>query len=107
PLPSPAPATPPIYTLSLHDALPICYVHPETDAQVEAIDKILHLRKGSRILDVACGSGRHTVGLAKRGYRMTGFDLSRALLAEAQDRKSTRLNSSHVAISYAVFFLKK
>jgi len=65
------------------------YVHPETDAQVEAIDKILHLRKGSRILDVACGSGRHTIGLAKRGYRMTGFDLSRALLAEA--RKSARL----------------
>src|SRR5439155_176630 len=64
-------------------------VHPETDAQVEAIDKILHLRKGSRILDVACGSGRHTIGLAKRGYRMTGFDLSRALLAEA--RKSARL----------------
>ncbi len=65
------------------------YVHPETDAQVEAIDKILHLRKGSRILDVACGSGRHTIGLAKRGYRMTGFDLSRALLAEA--RKAARL----------------
>src|SRR5436309_14839589 len=65
------------------------YVHPETDAQVEAIDKILHLRKGSRILDVACGSGRHTIGLAKRGYRMTGFDLSRAVLAEA--RKSARL----------------
>jgi SAM-dependent methyltransferase len=65
------------------------YVHPETDAQVEAIDKILHLRKGGRILDVACGSGRHTIGLAKRGYRVTGFDLSRALLAEA--RKAARL----------------
>jgi SAM-dependent methyltransferase len=60
------------------------YVHPETQAQLEAIEKILHLRKGSRILDVACGAGRHTVGLAKRGYRVTGFDLSRALLAEAR-----------------------
>jgi len=66
----------------------IRYIHPETDAQVEEIDKILHLRKGSRILDVACGAGRHTIGLAKRGYRVTGFDLSRALLAEA--RKAAR-----------------
>ena len=66
----------------------IRYVHPETPAQVEAIDKILHLRKGGRILDVACGAGRHTIELAKRGYRVTGFDLSPALLAEA--RKAAR-----------------
>src|SRR5437867_5043192 len=66
----------------------IRYVHPETAAQVEAIDKILHLRKGGRILDLACGAGRHTIELAKRGYRVTGFDLSSALLAEA--RKAAR-----------------
>src|SRR5207249_4579957 len=66
----------------------IRYVHPETPAQVEAIDKILHLRKGGRILDVACGAGRHTIDLAKRGYRVTGFDLSSPLLAEA--RKAAR-----------------
>ena len=64
------------------------YLHPETSAQVDAIEKILHLRKGSRILDVACGAGRHSVELAKRGYRVTGFDLSRSLLAEA--RKAAR-----------------
>jgi SAM-dependent methyltransferase len=64
------------------------YIHPETPAQVEAIEKLLHLRKGARILDVACGAGRHTIGLAKRGYRVTGFDLSRPLLAEA--RKAAR-----------------
>jgi SAM-dependent methyltransferase len=64
------------------------YVHPETAAEIEAIEKILHLRKGARILDVACGSGRHTIGLAKRGYRVTGYDLSRPLLAEA--RKAAR-----------------
>src|SRR5207245_2533610 len=66
----------------------IRYVHPETPAQVEAIDKSLHLRKGGRSLDVACGAGRHTIELAKRGYRVTGFDLSAPLLAEA--RKAAR-----------------
>src|SRR5690349_22771189 len=37
----------------------------------------------------------------------TGLDGARAALAGRQDRKSTRLNSSHVEISYAVFCLKK
>src|SRR5207249_10238727 len=66
----------------------IRYVHPETAAQVEAIDKILHLRKGGRILDVACGAGRHSIELAKRGYRVSGLDLSSSLLSEA--RKAAR-----------------
>src|SRR5207245_4449387 len=66
----------------------IRYVHPETPAQVEAIDKILHLRKGGRILDLGCGAGRHSIGLAQRGYRVTGLDLSAPLLAEA--RKAAR-----------------
>ncbi|MCI4371575.1 MAG: hypothetical protein L3J78_02900, partial [Thermoplasmata archaeon] len=53
------------------------YIHPETAAQVDAIEKILHLTKAARILDVACGAGRHAIGLAAHGYRVTGFDLSR------------------------------
>src|SRR3989442_11996370 len=36
-----------------------------------------------------------------------GLRVERAGRSDAQDRKSTRLNSSHVRISYAVFFLKK
>src|SRR5699024_10564659 len=37
----------------------------------------------------------------------TGEDIARAILYLCEDRKSTRLNSSHVSISYAVFCLKK
>lgn len=44
----------------------------------------LGLAPGSSILDVGCGTGRHSVELAKRGYRMTGVDLSAGMLMVAQ-----------------------
>ncbi len=59
-----------------------------TASEVDGIEKILHLRKGSRILDLACGSGRHTIELARRGYAMTGFDLSEELLRTARAEAS-------------------
>src|SRR6266496_6455933 len=68
-------ATTEIYTLSLHDALPICH---------------------SALLASSCtrAPSRGAVGSA-------------ASVPSETDRKSTRLNSSHVEISYAVFCLKK
>jgi SAM-dependent methyltransferase len=44
--------------------------------EVDFVVEKLELEPGARILDVACGHGRHTVELARRGYRMTGVDLS-------------------------------
>src|SRR5688572_31752892 len=72
-------ATTEIYTLSLHDALPIC----------------IHCRSGS---------------LANCGLRVPSTSVLSLLdlkLPKVEDRKSTRLNSSHSQISYAVFCLKK
>src|SRR2546430_3477557 len=66
-------ATTEIYTLSLHDALPISRVAPRSRASLDR------------------------PAVAPRPPR----------IARAQDRKSTRLNSSHSQISYAVFCLKK
>lgn len=43
------------------------------------------LPPGSAILDVGCGTGRHSVELAKRGYAMTGLDLSPAMLDKAAE----------------------
>ncbi len=60
------------------------YEHTTTPAEVDGIERILHLRKGSRVLDLACGAGRHSIELAKRGYRVVGYDLSEALLKEAR-----------------------
>src|SRR3989449_7539618 len=76
-------ATTEIYTLSLHDALPICGGHALQVARGE------ERRRGER--------GAHP-GLLRR---------AQAGSALATDRKSTRLNSSHGYISYAVFCLKK
>src|SRR2546429_1736261 len=65
-------ATTEIYTLSLHDALPIFRI--ELAVLHGLIDRVAHLQRG---------------------------------LPQTEDRKSTRLNSSHGYISYAVFCLKK
>lgn len=59
-----------------------------TAAEVDAIETILHLRRGARILDVACGAGRHSIELAKRGYAVTGYDLSPDLLKAARSAAS-------------------
>src|SRR2546430_5912272 len=73
-------ATTEIYTLSLHDALPIFHVHR------------VHQSRALRCLKMF----------------LKGLDCNLAVRGEGQqDRKSTRLNSSHSQISYAVFCLKK
>jgi len=60
-------------------------VPPEhTAAEIEWLLAELNLPPGARILDVPCGSGRHAVPLAQRGFRMTGVDLSSDALALAQ-----------------------
>src|SRR5205814_6839659 len=72
-------ATTEIYTLSLHDALPIC---PQGGASVR-------------------------MTLSPSASISTPSPTASTTPAEGEDRKSTRLNSSHLGISYAVFCLKK
>ncbi|OGS46455.1 MAG: hypothetical protein A3K66_00465 [Euryarchaeota archaeon RBG_16_67_27] len=60
------------------------YVHADTPREVDGIERILHLREGARVLDLACGAGRHAIELARRGHDVVGFDLSEALLREAR-----------------------
>jgi len=67
------------------------YAHTTTLQEVEGVAKILHLRPGSRVLDLACGAGRHSIELAKRGLEVVGYDLSEPLLkaARAAARKAS------------------
>src|SRR5207249_10434600 len=80
-----------IYTLSLHDALPI---FGEGTEKIES--KLAELFAGARVERLDRDTAR------RRGQFQKILSDFRV-----EDRKSTRLNSSHVSISYAVFCLKK
>jgi ubiquinone/menaquinone biosynthesis C-methylase UbiE len=58
----------------------------EAEAQALAAARLAACPEGGELLDVPCGFGRHTVPLARAGYRVTGVDRSAALLEEARRR---------------------
>src|SRR3712207_7049564 len=89
-------ATTEIYTLSLHDALPICPVRGRRGRDLRRRRHLLAGGPGGR------ATGRGGARAAGRRRLDPGGAAGRD-----QDRKSTRLNSSHANISYAVFCLKK
>ncbi len=47
-----------------------------TASEVDFIEALLAVPKGAAVLDLACGYGRHAIGMEKRGYRMTGLDFN-------------------------------
>ena len=55
-----------------------------TSADVDFLEKTFDVGQGARLLDVPCGNGRHSIELARRGYRVTGIDLSQEFLAAAR-----------------------
>src|SRR5947208_4859487 len=81
-------ATTEIYTLSLHDALPISVFEGSVEGRVIAVEQ-------------GAGGFGYDPLFIPEGFDRTFGDEERI------DRKSTRLNSSHQIISYAVFCLKK
>jgi SAM-dependent methyltransferase len=54
-----------------------------TLAEVDFLIDELGLAPGSAVLDVGCGTGRHSIELARRGFRMVGVDISEGMLGEA------------------------
>ena len=54
-----------------------------TTAEANFMEKKLQPASGARLLDVPCGNGRHAIKLARRGYRVTGVDLSAEFLDHA------------------------
>jgi SAM-dependent methyltransferase len=67
------------------------FTTPElTQRQVDFIVKTLHLPPHSKILDLGCGAGRHSLALGERGFRVVGYDLSETLLTVARQEADTR-----------------
>lgn len=57
-----------------------------TAGECDFLEKEAGFDKSLRILDVGCGTGRHAIELAKRGYDITGIDLSESMLAQAREK---------------------
>src|ERR1700694_5153188 len=68
--------------LALYDA----FLAERTPIEVDQIEALLQLRPPRRILDLPCGQGRHAIELARRGYEVTGVDLSAYMLGVARER---------------------
>lgn len=66
------------------------YPHRDEAEADDAVDLLLReiaLGPGARLLDLACGEGRHMRSLGRRGLRPVGLDLSSSLLRRARDRE--------------------
>ncbi|MDP3387561.1 MAG: class I SAM-dependent methyltransferase [Eubacteriales bacterium] len=57
-----------------------------TIGECDFIEKELNYDKSLRIIDVGCGTGRHAIELTKRGYSVTGIDLSESQLKKAREK---------------------
>ena len=68
--------------LALYDQ----YLAERTPVEIDQLEALLSLRPPLRILDLPCGQGRHAIELARRGYDVTGVDLSPFLLKIAEER---------------------
>jgi len=62
------------------------WLDERTIPQCDFVVSALELQPGARVLDLCCGQGRHAVELAKRGFCVTGCDLSEYLLGLARER---------------------
>ncbi len=61
-----------------------------TIGECDFIEKEINFNKSLKIIDIGCGTGRHSVELAKRGYKVTGIDLSESQLARAKEKSKAQ-----------------
>src|SRR5699024_12311531 len=96
-----------VYLLSLHDALPICYFMTIPEA-CRLVLEAAFMGQGNDIFIFDMGKPVKITDMACRMIKLAGLQPDKDIeIVYTGDRKSTRLNSSHVSISYAVFCLKK
>ncbi|MBF0229577.1 MAG: class I SAM-dependent methyltransferase [Desulfamplus sp.] len=59
-----------------------------TIGECDFIEQEIDKNRQIRILDIGCGTGRHSIEMAKRGYEVVGIDLSESLLQKAREKAS-------------------
>src|SRR5271168_4345901 len=98
-------ATTEIYTLSLHDALPIYDRHDDSDLRARAALTMLGVKPGWRVADIGCGNGVLACEAALMGAEVDAVDISPAMLAlakiQAGDRKVAIRTQSAGLLSFA------
>jgi len=62
-----------------------CYVHG-TVGECNFIEQEINYDKSIKIIDIGCGTGRHSIELARRGYQILGIDLSESQLKRAREK---------------------
>jgi len=67
-----------------------------TVGECDFLEKEFALNKSLKILDVGCGTGRHAIELTKRGYLVTGIDLSESQLKRAKEKAE----ANHLSIDF-------
>ncbi len=74
-----------------------CFVHG-TKGECDFIENEISCNKAFKILDIGCGTGRHSIELAYRGYHVTGIDLSESLLSRA----NAKAMSQNVIVDFQI-----
>ena len=71
------------------------YQHRDESEACRFIDNLcayLEIEPGAKILDLACGKGRHSIHLAKKGYQTTGVDLAEESIIKAKENEVSNVN---------------
>lgn len=75
----------------------------EADLHLDFVAEVLQPRPPRAVLDLACGAGRHTAALARRGHRAVGVDLSLTLLARGEAGARVRADMRSLPFAAGAF----
>jgi SAM-dependent methyltransferase len=81
------------------------YKHRDTkDASkiLKLLFRNVTIPKGANVLDLACGNGRHSFLIARKGYNVTGIDLSKYLISRAKEKLKDEYSGSRNRLSFEI-----